>query len=490
MGTARKLARLLSTVALIVALSPVAWAQETESGETALIDAVERVRELTRQAQEAAPDPSQAATQAPAETDGQGRPTLEEQVVYSISVSTGRQYEGTFAPRQMDTIYLLADEYAILNVQKTMVYFWPITGEYMADWFGMSEDVPGRLEILQDGEVIQTLERVPYTYYYPSGRTGEQRLYIGDEAIQVYEDYQARFNAYFDAVSAYFVEYQEWQRTMDRLLREVQETGVYKDPSEIPDPPERPSPPVDFAYNPRTAFAVKLPAGRYQLRLRGEDGGIVEGTTKTLEVFKARRSGIGYQVIPEHKWTRRFESNDPSDIFYLDGKRIFYVLPYYAEEYNQYQYVKMRYLHKPLEGEGTRNAWIWAQLAPVTGARLQVLHGGEVVQEVEMKPYYVRQRPGYALGYDIVEFDPKADPALQGRSPSFEAYRVELEGDRTYQLRFVDERGNVLAGSVREVRPIRAPGRLVYAIPLVPLVAGSIVFAWRRWSAGRSPASA
>jgi len=454
----------------------------------AIQSAVESARSAARQAIEAIPDPSQAATQATSESIGQGQPTLEEQVVYSVSAWTGKQYAGTFAPRQVNTFYLMADEYSIVNVQRTMVYFWPITGEYMADWFSLREEVPGRLEILKDGRVIDTLERTEYSYYYPSGLSNEQKLYIGEEAVRIYEDYQARLDAYYDAVSAYYNAQREWQRQMDQILKEVQETGQYKDPSEIPEPPKQPSPPTDFAYSPRTAFIVKLPEGRYQVRLRGEDGQVVEGTTKWLEVFDARRRGIGYSVIPEHKWTRSFQSNDPADIFYLDGRRIFYIMPHYAREFNFYQYVKMTNLHKPLEGEGTRSTWTWAQFEPVRGAKLQVLRGGEVVQEIELKPYYVRQTPGYALGYNIVEFNPDADPLLQGRSPTFEAYRVELEGGTSYQLRFVDEQGNVLLGGVREVRPVKAAGRNVYAIPLFPLAIGLVVFAWRRTKSGKKGA--
>ena len=494
MRFSRYLAIFLSLV-LTVALVGAAWAQESENaqGEEPQEEVTETQDQDEGQGEEAPspaqqmleslPDITEIATQASQEQIGQGQPRLEEQVVYSVSPWNGREYKGTFAPRQVDTIYLMANEYSILNVQRTQVYFWPITNEYMADWFGLREEVPGTLEILRDGQVIDTLERTEYSYYFPSGIGREQRLYLGEEAVRVYEDYRNRLNAYYDAVSAYYEAHREWQRQMDEILREVQETGQYKDPSEIPEPPKQPTPPTDFAYSPRTAFAVNLPEGRYQVRLRGPDGEIVPDTTKTLEVFDSRRQGVGYLVIPEHKWTRSFQTNDPSDILYLDGRRVFYIVPHHAREFNFYQYVKMANLHKPLEGEGTRSVWTWAQFDPITEAKLQVLHNGEVIEEIELKPYYVRQTPGYALGYNIVEFDPENDPLLQGRSPTFEAYRVELEGDKSYELRFVDDAGNVLLGSAREVRPIKSPGNTVYAIPLFPFAIGLVVFGWRRATA-------
>lgn len=446
-----------------------------------LQSAVEEARTAAREALESLPDIAQIATQASQERLGQGQPTLEEQIVYSVSPWTGTEYAGTFAPRQVDTIYLMADEYSLLNVQKTQVYFWPITGEYMADWFGLREEVPGVLEILKDGQVVERLERTQYSYYFPAGMgRREQKLYIGDEAVRVYEDYQARLDAYYDAVSAYYEAQRQWQRLMDEILKEVRETGQYKDPSEIPEPPVQPTPPGDFAYSPRTAFAVKLPQGRYRIQLRGPDGQVVPDSVKTLEVFDARRYGVGYVVIPEHKWTRSFQSNDPSDIFYLDGHRVFYVVPHHAREFNFYQYRKMANLHKPLEAEGTRSAWTWAHFQPITDAKLQILKDGVVIQEIERTPYYVRQTPGYALGYTIVEFDPEKDPLLAGRQPTFEAYRVELEGGASYELRFVDAQGNVLLGGLREVRPIEEPGHTVYLIPLLPMAVGLVVFGWRR----------
>ena len=91
---------------------------------------------------------------------------------------------------------------------------------------------------------------------------------------------------------------------------------------------------MDFAYSPRTAFAIKLPAGRYQLRLRGEDGGIVEGTTKT---WKCSRPA-GRHRVPGDSRTQMdavLSIERPQRHFLPGRKRIFYVLPHYAEEYNR-----------------------------------------------------------------------------------------------------------------------------------------------------------
>lgn len=477
---------LVATLALLLAFG--AWAQDAASDVEDEVDeevqtirrTVEEAADAARQAIESIPDPAQLLTQASDEALNQGTPTREEMFVYSLSPWLGKTFGGTFAPKQVQTLYLMEGAPSIVNAQRTEVYYWPITSEYMANWFEMREEVPGTLRIEQNGVEIATLERTDYAYYYPEGYNGPQLLKLGEEAVATYEDYQNRINAYYDSLSRYYEEQREWQRTMDVILREVRETGQPKDPSEIPQPPVQPEPPRDFAYQPRQAFAVDLPEGRYTLSLIDEAGNVVPESRRTLEVFAARRTGVGYTVLPEHKWTRRFESNDDSDVFYLDGTRVFYIVPHHAREFNTYKFIKMTNLHKPLEGEGTRSAWNWVQFDSVDpSAKLQVLKDGQVIQEISYQPFYVKQTPGYALGYEVILFDPENDPLMQGRSPTFEAYRVVLSGDSEYQLRFVDADGNPLPGSTRWVRAVKRSGTPLYAISLIPFGVGLIVFGWR-----------
>lgn len=445
-----------------------------------LREAIEEQRALTREALESIPDPSQLATQADPEQLGQGQPVLEEQLVYSVSAWDGQEYAGSFAAKQVPTFYLMADATSIVNAQQTKVYFWPITGEYMADWFDMREEVPGTLEILQGNQVVGTYDRVDYAYYYPSGHGSEQRLFLGDEATEVYEDYQSRIDAFYDATTQYYDDYREWQRTMDQILKEVQETGIYKKPEEIPAAPVQPEPPQDFAYAPRTSFAINLPEGKYGVRMRGENGEIIAGSEKQLEVFSPRRIGVTYEVIPAHKWTRRIFSHDTSSVFYQDGQRVFYLIPSHAREFNFYQFVKMSNLHKPLEGEGMKSAWTWAPFGELESGTLQILKDGQVVETVEKRPYYVQQTPGYALGYDIIDFDPVNNPLLEMRSPTFEGYRISVPADGNYQLRLVDSNGGLISGSQRQIRPVEEPGNVIYWISLLPVGVGAIVWGGRR----------
>ncbi|HHT28367.1 MAG TPA: hypothetical protein GXZ82_14170 [Firmicutes bacterium] len=418
-------------------------------------------------------------TQVPEEVKkGQGQPDKEVQFVYSLSPWTGSEYGGTFAPRQASTIYLMANETNILNSLRSEVYYWDITREYMADWFGFKEEVPGTLEILQGGKVVKTVEKTDYVYSYPDGYDGRVQLVVGADAILEFERYNQLTNDYWDAVSAYYDEQAAWQATMDKLLKRVQETGVYAKPEEIPPIPEQPTPPKLYVTSPVQAFVFDLPAGQYKIRVKSPDGTIVEHSEKNLVVFESRRQGVGFQIIPESKWTRPVLSNDKSQVLYLEGRRVFYLKPFHEEEFNQYAYVKMASLHKPLEGLGTKSAWAWVHTEEIVAAKAQILKDGKVIEEIERKPFYVEQTPGYALGYKIVEWEP--DPNYPDSAPTFEAFKIELEAKGLYQMRFVDSEGNVIPGSERDIRSVNATTWPLYILPLLPFIIGLAIFFWRR----------
>lgn len=411
-----------------------------------------------------------------------GEPVKEVQLVYSLSPWDGREYGGTFAAKQADTMYLIADATNIINPLRTEIYYWPITREYMADWFGMREEVPGRLRIRQGDRVVATLDKELYVYSYPEGSMGRTELLIGEVGVAEYERYERLMNEFYDSMNQYYELDAAYRRDIEALLRRVQQTGEYVPEDEVPKAPRQPEAPQMYVMPPRASFIVNLPAGRYQVDVIDENGQQVPGSLKNLEVFAPRREGLGYAVVPEHMWTRAFQTNDPTEVLYLEGRRVFFLQPFEAEEYNQFQYRKMEKLHQPLYGEGARSSWMWIHTQEADpGLRLQILRDGEIVQELSRKPYWVRQTAGYSLGYNIVEFDPD-DPMMQGREPTFWGYRVELEAmGGGYTMQMVDANGNVIASSVREIRAIRnEPMWPLYVIPFIPFLVGLSVYARRR----------
>ncbi|MEW6047972.1 MAG: hypothetical protein AB1609_16100 [Bacillota bacterium] len=420
-------------------------------------------------------------------------PVKQRQIVYGITTWTGKEFAGTFAPANADTIYLTASTRHVLDVLETDVYYWPITQEYMADWMGYRRVIPGRLEVLRGDQVVATLDRAPYTFVYPEGYMGgEVQLAVGEEAHEAYRRYQDAINVYYDQAEAYRQAEEAWRDRMARILEEVQRTGKPADPEKLPKAPEPPEPPRLLVMQPAEGFVVQLPAGEYTLRLVGEDGKEVEAARKELEVFAPRRTGVGYQIIPESKWTMPVESGDPAEALYVSSETTFYLKAFAASELNRYAYSRMLELAKPLAGSGQRSAWQWVLGEELGGVTLQVLQGGQVVATAEPRPYYVEQTPGYALGYRIVDFDPSR-PEFQGRQPSFVAFKVQLQlrAGATYELRLVDAEGKPVPNSARTVRAVRGdPAWPLYAWPGVPLVAGLVVAGWRRRLKPRRPPEA
>ncbi|MGI6566250.1 MAG: hypothetical protein GX341_07930 [Firmicutes bacterium] len=408
-------------------------------------------------------------------------PQREKQVVYGITPWTGKEYGGTFAPKGIDKIYLLAGADNVINTLETEVYFWPITNEYMANWFESREVVEGKLQILQDGKEIRVLERQPYAHFYPDGfYAGVSEILVGDAAEKKFQEYRDAIEGYWQAVNDYRQAYAEYEQRMAEILEEVSQTGKTYTEDELPKPPEQPSPPIWYVTEATEAFIVNLPVGEYVIRTIDDQGRAVDGTEKKLKVFDKRRTGVGYQIIPESKWTRPVQSDDASQILYLEGTRTMYLKAFRESEYNQHDYLKMTSLEQPLAGAGATSAYMWVHETEVPNdTKVQILQGGKVVMEAEYKPYYVKQTPGYALGYEIVEFDPEADE-FAGRRPSFEAVKLELEPG-TYEIRAVDSSGRVLEGSVRDIRSVNVvPMWQLYVLSLLPLLVGLVVVVRRR----------
>lgn len=431
------------------------------------------------------------------ELSSQGDPVKEEQFVYSITPWAGSQIgQGTIAVQNQDTIYLIADEINLMNARITDIYYWPITKEYMANWNEKNITVEGSLRVRQGNQVVATLEPETYVYYYRGGASGAAEVVLGDEGIKLHEEYEAALDAYWDISREYYEAQIAHQAQLDEILRYVQSTGEYVAEDEVPKSPRQPTPPTDFAYAPRTAFVVNLPKGNYQIEMVDPNGDVIPGTTKNLVVFEPRRVGVGYEIVPEATWTRPRHTSDRTEVIYLDGRRVFYLAPVGTEEYNVYQYYKSQNLHEPLYGEGWKSSWFWLVTEPIDlDVTLQLLRNGEVVREVPFKPYYVQQTSGFGLGYNILEFD-RDNPLMYNRSPSFYGYRIDVEvPNGSYMVQLVDAEGNVLPGSVREIRSVRRdPGAFwtMMLVPVVPMVIGMGVYIRRRRlrpRAGKKPVS-
>ena len=407
-------------------------------------------------------------------------PPREEQLVYGISAWDGNKFASTFVPRGVE-MFLLADVDHVINGTKTDVYYWDITQEWMGNWMEKRIDVPGQLEILDsDGNLVSKQDMMSYGYRLRSGQFTPSELLKGDEAHRAYEAYRQELERYYQAVNDYRTARVEYEETLLAMVQHVQETGVPYDESEIPDPPVEPSPPTEFVGAPLEAFIVNLPPGKYRIRMVNE-AGVIPDSERSLTVFSARRHGVGYEILPESRWTRPVMSDDSSHILYLHGPRTMYLKAFTASEYSAYEFLRMVQAHKPLAGRGMKGMWQWQRGQELENIQLQVVQGGEVVETAPLAPYYVQQTPGYALGYEIVEFDPDK-VEMAGRRPSFAAFKLVLEPG-SYVIRAIDEAGNVVPGSVREIRTIKEPPPCsLYLLAAIPLFFGIGLSGLRRFT--------
>lgn len=389
--------------------------------------------------------------------------------VFGINASVPGAVIGTFAPPSVDTIYFLADRTSILSPRRTRVYFWPITNEYRAAWSEVNEEVEGTLEVLQNGRVVEELEQVSYTIHFSSGQQAPRpQLYVGQEAEEANEQFLAAQNAYRQAV----LEYEQAREAWLAQAREAQ------DRSTLPPAPQQPEAFNVFSTGLNSGYAVDLPAGAYQIRTRAPGGDIVPQSERRLVVFEPRRTAVGYEVLPEARWTFPEELNDLASAVLGEPGSVVYLKPTIVREYPALAY---EHLQDPqYTGDASGSEWMWVSGEPVEDAQLEVVRGGRVEERVPLQPYFVRQVSGGELGYDIVPYS-QDTPDLTPRV-DFSGYRLEMDPQReAFEVRLRSPEQELLFGSARQVRVVQ-PVSVYSLLPLalLPLALGAGLLFWRR----------
>ncbi len=391
-----------------------------------------------------------------------GKIGMNREFVYGLFLFDGVKYGATFCPEAIDTVYLLAGVNNVLTAHKTDVYFWPITQEYMADWEGFHSMPVGRLEILRGNCLVKTIRFTKFALYYPGGtQTYPAGLVVGDEAVHAIREYQLKLTRYNQELSDYYQKYMVAQKT---LLSELKEPDAPRESfSDLSD-----------------GFIVNLPSGEYRIRLRDVSGKIMMGSERKLVAFSSLKYGTGYEVVQEEKWTYPLKSNDIGDNIFVLSRRKIFLKPFRSSLYNSYSYLKLSQLASPVSGRGMENKKDWVPLTPLEGRglKIQILRNGKVIKEIKEKPYYVKQNPGQALGYDIVEFDPNKEP--EG-GPTFAGYKIALpQRNGKFSLRLVDSKGKEVPGSLRNLIVSNPKPGILHGISLFPLCIWVVILGIRR----------
>jgi hypothetical protein len=415
-------------------------------------------------------------------------PVREEQFIYSILAFNGKDYAGTFARQEADTIYLVADVDNFITVRNVFVYFWPITQDWKTDTSVLNVPFEGTLELSGREAEPEMLGMTPYTYYNIRGEYElNWKVAKEAEAEAAWQHYQELMDAYWQSVSDYYEKRAMYEAMLNQLtitITKMRDEG--KDVSALIDtlrelkaPPE-PQYPTEYIVPPvpvQKAFILNLPVGEYQIRFFTTEGQIMERSERRIVAFEKRRAeAIGLEVIPGDKWTRPVESKTPASVLYIDGSTDLYLRPFYQQEYNDLFYEKMR----KNDAKGNPTLMKWVRIQQVPKARVEVTGPSSEAQMVLEEPFYVEQVKGAALGYQIVPFDPEGKH--KDREPSLQAFHVPISKDqRVIRLRVQDKEGRYLPSGERQIRVI-TPSRLgIVSLILAacPLIAMIIVMARR-----------
>ena len=395
-------------------------------------------------------------------------PERRREFVYGYYAFDGAEYATGFAPPSADTLYILADRESVLDPKWTEVYFWPITNEYRADFAALNEPVKGELEVTRAGGTATTAPLTDYVIQV------DQASARGGETLATGPAARERYAAFERERAAYVARLNEHARANEEYLRRLQANDGSR-----PQPPPEPAPFTLYSTSPGRGFALTLPAGEYRIRQRDEAGAVVPGSEKRLVAIAPRRQAIGYEIVPQERWTRPERSDEPGQVVYAAPGGVVYLQPFTTLEFNAHEHARLR---NPQDRTATPNRFIWVQAAPVAGATLLVAGaGGE--ERLAPASFVVEQVAAPALGYTIRPAEADAGSAAPGAPVDLrDYYRVAAPAGRDgRRLRLVDAAGRSLEGGARELVVSPPVADWLLALPVVaPLLAGLAVALWRR----------
>jgi hypothetical protein len=399
--------------------------------------------------------------------------------VYGINAAIPGNFVGTFAPPSAGAIFLLADGTSVISPRFTEIYFWPITNEFRADWSALNEPVPGVLEIVSNGRLVAELAPTDYTILFSQEETTTTaELFLGQAAIDAEANFRARQNAFNEASA----EYQRAERAWMDAVAEANARQQAGETVTMPPEPTMPEPIGVFSNGLNQGIPIDLDPGQYSIRLRDSNGDIVPGSERSLTVFASRRTGVGYTVVPETRWTTPLDSPAPSDVIFGAADSTLYLEPHLAREYPARDWAL---LQDPQAPRGDVGGWQWVNGERLEDQRLGIVAGNEVIDQRSLTPFDVQQVPGSQLGYEVIAIDPStsATPETSDSGhPDFEAYPIHLQATgEQYQIRLTSQEGEIMPGSTRLVRvPENPPITRLFVFSVLPLVAGAIVITRRR----------
>ena len=274
---------------------------------------------------------------------------------------------------------------------------------------------------------------------------------MGGAAQRKYGEWEEALRLYRLDVSEYYEASRNWRTD---LTERVQSGEVTSEDDVLVSQPMRPA---DFLYSSTKVFRgvpLNLPPGEYDIQMRNDAGKIVADSVKKLVVFQSDRVGVGYTVIPEDKWTTPEQTYNPNEMLYVRSNNTLYLDPFFESEYNEQYFT---HLEAPQAPNFVNSDWKWVKeenfkisdssrwrrsedATDVTfiGERrpgrhindegiayaMQVFERDMLQNPIEFEDYMVRQNPGKALGYEILEAMEGLSQGMRDRSPDFSAFEI------------------------------------------------------------------
>jgi hypothetical protein len=378
----------------------------------------------------------------------------------------GYLYGNAVSPPQADSIYLIADVNNVIAPRNTVIYYWPLTNRYMADWESKNELVAGELESLDGSKLIATVELSEYLVQYDSENPLETlKLYVGEEAEAAYLHFKELQTQYQDDLRAYSQAQEVYRDEVSELLAsEAAKEGKLTE-EDFPEPPPSVPPMTLYSQTVAEGFVVSLPEGSYDIRMKLPDGSIQADSKKRLVMFSQLQEGTSYNVVPESRWTKPEQSHYEDSTIYTIDDAILYLAPFRQGEFNEYYY---RHMEDPQDQGSRMDRNIWVAFEPLKDVALEVKGNGEDSELQPLESYKVQQLSGAARGYEVVSFDPESMD-----KPSFEGYQIDVASNAAYQVQLHDEGDSIVVGSGRVIRVLHTDRALIiYLLSALPLMVG------------------
>lgn len=390
-----------------------------------------------------------------------------EEFVYGITFFDGYLYGNAVSPSNTDAIYLIANVENVIAPRNTMIYYWPLTNRYLADWESKNQLVSGTLEILDGKKLISTIELNKYLVQYDSENPLDTlKLHVGQDAEAAYNHFKELQAQYQNDMQAYHIAQQVYRDKVSELLESDAAKQGKLTEKDFPNPPQ-PVPPMTLhSQTVAEGFVISLPEGTYYIRMRLPDGSIEPNSEKRLLVFSELEEGSSYNVVPESRWTKPEQSDLVDNAIYTTTGATIYLTPFRQGKYNEYYY---RHMEDPQDQSSRIDRNIWVSFEPLKNVTLEVVQSKKIIERLPLKGFVVQQLSGSAKGYEVGTFNPETRD-----KPSFEGFQIRLGNSLSgLGVQLIDKNNSIIKGSHRSIRTLNTDRAwIMYLIAILPFLVG------------------